>query len=324
MAELAEMIRSIPIFSGLSREDNAKVLGKMEENFFRAGTIIFSRGDKGDAFYLIQSGTVQVVFESAGRRPEIIAVLGPQDWFGEMALLSGEARSATITTVKDTTVWRLSREAWNELIEKHPSWLLHFCATLSKRLSRADEQYSKGRDAFDSLAEEFYSSRPPEEQRFFHRLSLLSSIQGDIVEGLLEIQGATTFLNNLENYHVPLIRRGADNGYELHSFFREFLIDKFLAAEGKETIHELHIKLSSRYEALQRWDQAIHHRIEAQDWPAAIRLIVDHKDEMLDRSAPFLNNVIEQIPPDDLLSDLRLIHIKAEIPRLLAGHSHDD
>jgi anion transporter len=310
--DLAQTIRSIPIFSSLSREDIAKVLGKMEEASFSAGTTIFSQGDKGDAFYLIQSGNVQVVLESTGGRSEVIAVLGPQEAFGEMALLSGEPRSATIVAVKETAVWRLSRDAWDELIDKHPTWLLHFCATLSKRLSRTEQQYSTGRDAFDSLAEEFYCSRSTEEQRFLHRLSLLNRIQPDNVESLLETQGATTFLDNLIKSQFPLIRRVADNGYQLHSFFKEFLRDKFLAAEGDETIHTLHTQLSSCYEGLECWEEAIQHRIEALDWLEGTRLIIAHKDAMLSRSAIVLKNTIEQIPADVLLSNLRLVHIRAE------------
>ena len=185
MEPLADTIRSIPIFSGLSREDVAKVMGKMEETSFGAGTTIFSQGDQGDAFYLIQSGTVQVVLESRTGNSEIVAILGPQDWFGEMALLSGEPRSATIHTVKDTTLWRLRREDWDELIEKHSTWLLQFCATLSKRLSYVDRQYSTGREAFNSLAEEFYASRSPEEQEFFRQASLLDTLDEDTLTLLL-------------------------------------------------------------------------------------------------------------------------------------------
>ena len=65
MADLAETIRNIPLFSGLSREDIAKILGKLEEKSFAAGATIFSQGEKGDSFYIVQSGAVQVVLESA-------------------------------------------------------------------------------------------------------------------------------------------------------------------------------------------------------------------------------------------------------------------
>jgi len=229
VANLSDIIRNIPLFSGLSREDIAKILGKLEERSFSSGATVFSQGDQGDAFYLIQSGAVQVVLESAGGRSESIAVLGPQDWFGEMALLSEEPRSATIIAVKDSTVWRLSREDWDELIEKHPKWLLHFCAILSKRLSYAEQQYSKGHDTINSLAEEFYSSRPPKEQQFFRRASLLTTMDPKAVGLLLRTEGTRGLLADLENNQLPLIRPLEGGGFELQDFFKDFLAEKLLA-----------------------------------------------------------------------------------------------
>jgi CRP-like cAMP-binding protein len=115
MKPFGEIIREIPIFSGLTREDIAKVLDKMEECSFSAGTIIFSQGDRGDAFYFIESGAVEVVVKGAMGRPEAVALLGPQAWFGEMGLVTGQLRSATVTTVKETVLWKLSRGAWDEI-----------------------------------------------------------------------------------------------------------------------------------------------------------------------------------------------------------------
>ncbi|MFQ5849636.1 MAG: SLC13 family permease [Candidatus Binatia bacterium] len=312
MADLADIIRTIPLFSGLTREDVAKILGKLEEKSFNAGTTIFSQGDKGDSFYLIQSGAVQVVLESAEGRSESIAVLGPQDWFGEMALLSGEPRSATIIAIRDSTAWRLSREAWDELIEKHPSWLLHFCAVLSKRLAHTEQQYSKGRDAFNSLAEDFYSSRSPEEQQFFRHASLLTTIDPKTVDLLLQTEWAEDLLADLEKSQFPLIRPLEDAGYELHGFFRDFLIEKLLAAEGQEAKQRLHAQIATQYEGLEAWDQAIHHCIEARDWPKAARLLIGHKEDLLNGSTLFVKNALERVPPDHFFSDLRLVHMKAD------------
>ena len=88
MADLADTIRIIPLFSGLSREDIAKIVGYLAEVGFPAGTTILSQGDTGDALYLIQSGAVHIKLEVGGGRAETIALLGPQEYFGEMALLS--------------------------------------------------------------------------------------------------------------------------------------------------------------------------------------------------------------------------------------------
>jgi anion transporter len=311
MADLADTIRTIPLFSGLSREDIAKILGRLEEKFFDAGTTVFSQGDQGDSFYLIQSGAVQVILESAGGRRESIAVLGPQDSFGEMALLSGEPRSATIITVKDTTVWRLSREAWNELIERYPTWLLHFCATLSKRLARIEQQYSQGRDAFNSLAEEFYSSRSPEQQQFSRRASLLSIIDLQTADQLLRTEGAGRFVADLENSDMPLIRTLESNRYELHAFFRDFLREKLIRVEGRETEQRLHAQIAAQYEALSDWQQAIHHSLEAQEWPKAAKLLIEHQEELVNGSSPFVKDAVERIPPDYFFTQPHLAHLKA-------------
>ena len=311
MADLADTIRTIPLFSGLTREDIAKVLGKLEEKSFPPGATIMSQGDQGDYFYFIQSGAVQVVLESGGGRRESIAVLGPQESFGEMALLSGEPRSATIITVKDTTVWRLSREAWNELIEKYPTWLLHYGATLSKRLARLEQQYSQGRDAFNSLAEEFYSSRSSEQQQFSRRASLLTTIDPQTADQLLQTEEAARFVADLEKSDFPLIRSLEGNRYELHAFFREFLREKLLKVDGRETEQQLHAQIAAQYEALGDWQQAIHHSLEAQEWSRAAQLLIKHQEELLNGSSPFVKNAVERIPPDHFFAEPYLAHIKA-------------
>ena len=310
MEPLGETIRSIPIFSALSREDVAKVLGKLEDVWFRPGETIFSQGDHGDAFYLIQSGAVQVVVESGAGNSEVVAILGPRDWFGEMALLSGESRSATIQAVKETTLWRLRREEWDELIEKHPTWLLQFCATLSKRLSHVDRQYSTGREAFNSLAEEFYASRSPEEQAFFRQTALLGAIDKNTLTELFSIAAPTTLLTELADSQFPLIRRLENGAYELHSFFRDFLREKLLTTDGTEAIARLHAEFAARYEALGDWQQAVQHAVQIQDWPTAVRLLTADNDNRPAESALFVKNTLEDFPQEEFLADPRLVTLR--------------
>jgi anion transporter len=307
---LAETIRSVLIFSSLSREDIAKVLGKMEEASFAEGSTIVSQGDQGDAFYLIQSGSVQVVVESGGGKSEVVAILGPQDWFGEMALLSGEPRSATIRAIKETSLWRLRREDWDELIEKHPTWLLQLAATLSKRLSYVDRQYSSGREAFKSLAEEFYASRSDNEQRFFRHASLLRAIDEHTLGEIFQTETPTKLLAELGNSQFPLIRR-LDNGtFELHGFFKDFLREKLLAIDGPEAKERLHASFVERYEALGDWQEASHHAAQIQDWSTVTRLLTAGNDH-LSESPLFVKNILESLPPDKLLADSRLVHLRA-------------
>jgi anion transporter len=311
MEPLAETIRSIPIFSALSREDIAKVLGKMEETTFSAGATIFAQGDQGDAFYLIQSGAVQVVVGSGAGNSEIVAILGPQDWFGEMALLSGEPRSATIIAVKEAFLWRLRREDWDELIEKHPTWLLQFCATLSKRLSHLDRQYSTGREAFNSLAEEFYSSRSAQEQEFFRHASLLGAVEKDMFGKLFQSEELAKLVTDLGNSQFPLIRRLDNDKYELHSFFQDFLREKLLTVEGAEAKQRLHAQFAERYEAIGAWQQAVHHAVEIHDWPSVIRMLASQSEERLVEASLFVKSTLESLPIDQFLSNPRLVNFKS-------------
>jgi len=311
MSNLVEIISAVPLFSALSREDAAKVVGKMEPLPFQSGATIFSQGDNGDAFYLIESGAVQVVRQSAGRKSEVLAVLGEREWFGEMALLSGEARSATITVVKDTLAWRLSRESWQELIDKHPTWLLHFCATLSKRLSRMDQQFSHGRDAFESLADEFYAGQSSAAQRLLRQVSLLGTISPGQIVALYGAEEAKSLLSALEDCRPPLCRQ-VDAGYELHHFFRDFLRHKLLDHEGGEQALAIHKKLGTLYESTASWMQAIDHYLEANEWECAGRLMLSCKNELLDGNSVSLGNALAKFPPDYLLSNFSLVHLKAD------------
>lgn len=310
MDPLAETIRSIPIFSALSREDIAKVLGKMEDVTFGAGKTIFSQGDQGDAFYLIQSGAVQVVLENSTGKSEIVAVLGPRDWFGEMALLSGEPRSATIDTVKETVLWRLRSEDWDELIEKHPTWLRQFCSTLSKRLSHVDRQYSTGRAAFNSLAEEFYASLSPEEQSFFRQVSLLGPVDKPTLSALVQNHALTKLVTEFGYSQFPLIHRTENSRYELHSFFRDFLHEKLLALDGVETKQRFHAEFSERYEAIGELREAIYHAVQIQDWPTVIRLINAENEQLLAESPLFVKNTLDSFPPEQFLTNHRLVNLR--------------
>jgi len=308
---LAETIRSILIFSALSREDVAKVLGKLEEISFPSGEAIVKQGDQGDAFYLIQSGAVQVVVDSGAGNSEVIALLGPRDWFGEMALFSGEPRSATIRTVKETRLWRLRREEWDELIEKHPTWLRQMAATLSKRLSRVDLQYSTGREAFNSLAEEFYTSRSADEQAFFRQAALLGAIDRNTVAQLFSDEAPTSLLTELADSQFPLIRRLENGVYELHSFFRDFLREKLRTIDGNEVIERFHREFAGRYEALGDWQLAIHHASQIRDWPTVVRLLTAGNDQRLAESALFVKTTLEGFPPEEFLGDARLVTLRA-------------
>ena len=101
------------------------------------GTIIFSRGDPGDAMYLVEAGSVKITAESVDGREAIIGVVGPGETFGELVLVDGAPRSATATAMVETMTLRLTRSAFVELIDTDPAFRQGVFLALSHELRRA-------------------------------------------------------------------------------------------------------------------------------------------------------------------------------------------
>ncbi|MFO7768370.1 MAG: mechanosensitive ion channel family protein [bacterium] len=118
---LADLLRQVDLFTPLPRETLQGLAGKMEAKFFGRGEVLIEQGSEGESFFIVESGRVEVlVSPEEGGRPSRAAVLGPRDFFGEMSLLAGARRTATIRALEDTRVIVLDREAFAEVIEENP------------------------------------------------------------------------------------------------------------------------------------------------------------------------------------------------------------
>jgi predicted acylesterase/phospholipase RssA/CRP-like cAMP-binding protein len=126
-------LRRIPFFSDLPDTELRAISEQLRRERYLKGHVIFSEGEEGDALYLIESGQVQVV---TGLPPEekILAYLGPGNFFGELALLLNEPRSATVRVVIDAEVWVLRKQDLELLLEDHPIIALQMSRELSRRL----------------------------------------------------------------------------------------------------------------------------------------------------------------------------------------------
>lgn len=118
-AALLSSLSKIELVRSLPPEEMEDVLVCVQPVRFSAGETIFKKGDKGDALYLIEEGTVKITTGS-DKRGKILAELGPGDSFGEMALLLGAPRSAAAVTSVDTSLLRIDKEHFDELLERSP------------------------------------------------------------------------------------------------------------------------------------------------------------------------------------------------------------
>jgi CRP-like cAMP-binding protein len=139
----AERLSKMPLFSGLPQEVLAAVAERMVVRHVPAGELAFSEGTPGDFLYLIDSGQVEIT-TSARPGAEILARMGANQYFGEMALLTGKPRATAARAVTHTTLWGLSRSDFLDLANRYPAISLALNRVLSERLADMDRRSSEG------------------------------------------------------------------------------------------------------------------------------------------------------------------------------------
>src|SRR5438067_3286841 len=133
MADLQDLLSTIPIFSFLGRTELAAVQELFVEETRQKGETICKQGDEGNTFYVVLDGELDVLAGEGGNH--LIAVLKRGDFFGEMALLQGGKRTATVTASRRARLMSLDRAAFNTLFLKNPKALEYFTRILCKRLA---------------------------------------------------------------------------------------------------------------------------------------------------------------------------------------------
>ena len=126
----------IPFFQSLPTETLVAISAKLQKVHFEYGEVTFFEDSLGNAMYLIESGQVKVsVNTGAGQQEKIINYLGPGNFFGEMALLLDQRRSATVTVTIDAELWVLHKADMDDLLIDHPEIALQITKELSRRLT---------------------------------------------------------------------------------------------------------------------------------------------------------------------------------------------
>ena len=144
----------------------SKVNGGRAIHEYRKDKIVFRQGDPADAVFYIQKGKVKITVISTQGKEAVVAILGPDDFFGEGCLAAQPRRIATVTTMTDSTIMRLEKAAMIRVIHDEPAFSEMFIPHLLARTIRVEE------DLVDQL---FNSS----EKRLARLLLLLANFGKD-------------------------------------------------------------------------------------------------------------------------------------------------
>ncbi|MGB0121686.1 MAG: Crp/Fnr family transcriptional regulator [Solirubrobacterales bacterium] len=138
------LLRSVPLFAELDEEELERFSRVAVPRAYPEGSRVFHEGDHSDACYIVRSGTFRVTREHPDGRAITLATLSPGDIVGELAMLDGEVRSASVETLGgDGELLALPASDVRSLLEKHPDITVKMVAALTRRLRAANERISR-------------------------------------------------------------------------------------------------------------------------------------------------------------------------------------
>lgn len=164
-----------PILNGLPEDVRRHVLGAARLRRFARGEVVFHEGDPGDTLHLIAKGRLAVRVSTTMGETATLAVLGRGDFFGELALLSGEShRTASVVALEAAETMAIGRDSFDELRRAHPPVQAFLVEVLGAQVRRLTGQ----------VIEALYV---PADRRVLRRLSGLAQVYADGASEALEI-----------------------------------------------------------------------------------------------------------------------------------------
>ncbi len=140
LSDNIHMLRDIEFLQVLSDEQLRELAGRLETQVFTRGETICRQGEPGETFYIIKNGQVAVAVHDGQGGMTLNRTMAPGDFFGEISLLTGEPRNATVTAVEETEVLVMKKEDMRRMLEANNRLAEHISHVLVLRLQQLEEQ----------------------------------------------------------------------------------------------------------------------------------------------------------------------------------------
>lgn len=133
-------LRETAVFRDMPETTLGEISGIAETRVIPAGVVILRKGDPGDGFWVVESGRVRVFLEDEEGVQTTLSEIGSGGSFGEMALLTGEARSAHVETLEETRFLYIGKEPFQRILQEYPQVSLGFVKQLHGWLVQDDQR----------------------------------------------------------------------------------------------------------------------------------------------------------------------------------------
>ena len=138
LSEKAESLSRVSFFKRLERDELERLATRVEHVNFAAGDTIFCENDKGDALYVVDSGSVHIWVLDEDAEPVTLTELTPGHFFGELAVLDRGPRSTNATALTDTTLHRLSSDDFQQFLMQHPDASIDVICEIGARMRQTN------------------------------------------------------------------------------------------------------------------------------------------------------------------------------------------
>lgn len=135
----APQLNKVPFFADLDEHSLQRIANVMRRRSFRAGEVIFHRDDPGQSLYVIKDGRIRIRLTSPEGQEVALAIFGPNESFGEMAILDNQPRSADAIALDKVDLYTLQRDDFISVIHEHPEIAVEVMKTLSLRIRAANQ-----------------------------------------------------------------------------------------------------------------------------------------------------------------------------------------
>jgi CRP/FNR family transcriptional regulator/CRP/FNR family cyclic AMP-dependent transcriptional regulator len=136
---LIRVLGATSLFGEFSQSELTNLASSVRTRVFREGEVVFHRDDPGNGLYVIRGGTVKISIFAPDGQETLIALFGPGECFGELAVLDGQPRSATATALERAELLYLPRTGFLRFLDEHPQAMRKIALMLSQRLRETDE-----------------------------------------------------------------------------------------------------------------------------------------------------------------------------------------
>jgi len=132
--------KSSNLLKGLPEGLTSRLVENSVRGQAKPDSVLFSAGELGDGLYIIETGLLKVVMESPGGEERVISLLGPGEFAGELAMIDGLPRSASVVVLRDCSYRFISKETFQKFTATHPEFYRELARVLSMRLREADQE----------------------------------------------------------------------------------------------------------------------------------------------------------------------------------------